>query len=532
MNALSRRRFLKISAATFGAGAAATQIPPLTHLAHAAAPPGEVKTVATFCEMCFWRCAGIASVRDGKVWKFEGNPIDPQSRGRLCPRGSGAPGAINDPDRLRTPLIRTGERGKQAWKTATWDEALTHVADRMQKIKGAHGPESIAMLYHGIGVRFIQHVLKSYGCINMAGASFAQCRGPRDVGFYADLRPGPRFARADRHREHRLPRADRLAPRREHAQPAGAGVLERRGAPDPDHRRRPALLGGGEQGEVLAADQAGHRPRAAARVDERPRDRRLVRQDLRRAVRARLREVRRGDQVGDARVGGHRDRPRPGADPRDRARVLAAPAGVADPPGPARQLVRRRRAAQPRGGAAQRAARQLGPARRHPHAERHQGRGLPAAEVPGAAASRSPTTRTARSIRSPTNRSPPGSGKPPSPASRTRSRAGSSTRRTSSRRCRTAPRPSRRSTASTCWSSSTPCRARSPATRTSCCRSRCSSSATTSCRSAGAGAAGCRCGSRSSRRPTSRSPAGGSRSNSPTSSGCPRSCRSTTSRST
>jgi len=102
MNALSRRRFLKISAATFGAGAAATQIPPLTHLAHATAPPGEVRTVPTFCEMCFWRCAGIASVRDGKVWKFEGNPVDPQSRGRLCPRGSGAPGAINDPDRLRT----------------------------------------------------------------------------------------------------------------------------------------------------------------------------------------------------------------------------------------------------------------------------------------------------------------------------------------------------------------------------------------------------------------------------------------------
>jgi thiosulfate reductase/polysulfide reductase chain A len=183
MNALSRRRFLKISAATIGSGAAATQLPPLTHLAHAAAPAGEVTTVPTFCEMCFWRCAGVASVRDGKVWKFEGNPLDPQSRGRLCPRGSGAPGAINDPDRLRTPLIRTGERGKEAWKTATWDEALTHVAERMQKIKGEHGPESIAMLYHGIGVRFIQHVLKSYGCINMAGASFAQCRGPRDVGF-------------------------------------------------------------------------------------------------------------------------------------------------------------------------------------------------------------------------------------------------------------------------------------------------------------------------------------------------------------
>ena len=286
MNALSRRRFLKISAATFGAGAAATQIPPLTHLAHAAAPTGEVKTVPTFCEMCFWRCAGIASVRDGKVWKFEGNPVDPQSRGRLCPRGSGALGAVNDPDRLRTPLIRTGERGKEAWKTATWDEALTHVADRMQKIKGAHGPESIAMLYHGIGVRFIQHVLKSYGCINMAGASFAQCRGPRDVGFSLTYGSGLGSPEPTD-----IENTDCLVLIGSHLGENMHNLQvqefsQRGGAPHPDHRRRPALLGGGEQGQVLAADQAGHRPRAAARVDERPRDRRLVRQDLRRAVRA------------------------------------------------------------------------------------------------------------------------------------------------------------------------------------------------------------------------------------------------------
>jgi thiosulfate reductase/polysulfide reductase chain A len=183
MNALSRRKFLQISAATFGAGAAATQMPALSGIADAAVRRGEARTVPTFCEMCFWRCAGFAHVRDGKVWKFEGNPRDPQSRGRLCPRGTAAPGAAIDPDRLRTPLIRTGERGKESWKSASWEEALGVVAERMQKIKTAHGPESIAMLYHGIGVRFIQHVLKSYGCTNFAGASFAQCRGPRDVGF-------------------------------------------------------------------------------------------------------------------------------------------------------------------------------------------------------------------------------------------------------------------------------------------------------------------------------------------------------------
>ena len=184
MEHLSRRRFLKISAATFGAAAAATQWEPLARLARAAdAPAGTVTVVPTFCEMCFWRCSGFAHVRDGKLWKFEGNPRDPQSRGRLCPRGTGAVGAYYDPDRLQKPLIRRGERGKEEWTAVTWDEAFTYIADRMNKIKAQYGPESVAVFNHGIGQLFIQHVLKSWGAINFAGSSFAQCRGPRDVGF-------------------------------------------------------------------------------------------------------------------------------------------------------------------------------------------------------------------------------------------------------------------------------------------------------------------------------------------------------------
>jgi thiosulfate reductase/polysulfide reductase chain A len=109
MEHLSRRRFLKITAATFGAGVAAAHLPGRTPLAFAAdAGAKGVQTVPTFCEMCFWRCGGIAHVRDGKLWKFEGNPIDPQSRGRLCPRGTGAVGSHFDPDRLQKPLVRRG----------------------------------------------------------------------------------------------------------------------------------------------------------------------------------------------------------------------------------------------------------------------------------------------------------------------------------------------------------------------------------------------------------------------------------------
>jgi len=180
---ITRRKFLQISAATLGAGAAATTLTDSLLGSDASAADGSVRTVPTYCEMCFWRCGGIASVRGDRLWKFEGNPIDPQSHGRLCPRGTGAVGSHYDPNRLRTPLLRKGERGREQWAAVSWDEALAHVAERMQKIKAEHGAESIAMLNHGVGARFLQHVLKSYGCTNFAGPSFAQCRGPRDVGF-------------------------------------------------------------------------------------------------------------------------------------------------------------------------------------------------------------------------------------------------------------------------------------------------------------------------------------------------------------
>lgn len=183
MTAVSRRRFLQISSAAAVGGAAAVVGPGAGTTRTADESTGAVRTVPTFCEMCFWRCGGIAHVRDGKVWKFVGNPQDPQSRGRLCPRGTGAPGTVSDPDRLRAPLLRVGDRGKEQWKEVTWSEALDFVAQKLLKVKAEHGAESIATFNHGIGSRFLVHLLKSFGCINFAGPSFAQCRGPRDVGF-------------------------------------------------------------------------------------------------------------------------------------------------------------------------------------------------------------------------------------------------------------------------------------------------------------------------------------------------------------
>ncbi|MBI2407386.1 MAG: molybdopterin-dependent oxidoreductase [Gemmatimonadetes bacterium] len=185
MSELNRRKFLKISAATVtvASGAAAFAKSPAAQTAPAKRAAKGVQRIPTYCDICFWKCGAIASVRDGVLWKVEGNPADPLSRGRLCPRGTGGVGAHFDPDRLKRPLIRRSDRGREVWAEVSWDEAFAYIANKMHAIKATYGPESVAMFAHGIGGNFLKHTLKAYGATNFAAPSFAQCRGPRDVGF-------------------------------------------------------------------------------------------------------------------------------------------------------------------------------------------------------------------------------------------------------------------------------------------------------------------------------------------------------------
>ena len=185
MNSISRRKFLKITGFSVGAAAAVTALSPMIKGANKINKEKVkgIQKIPTYCDICFWKCGTVAYLKDGELWKVEGHPNDPLSKGRLCPRGTGGIGAVSDPDRLRSPLVRTRERGEEVWKEVTWDEALGYIADKMQKIKTQYGPESVASFSHGIGGNFLKHTLKAYGAINFAAPSFAQCRGPRDVGF-------------------------------------------------------------------------------------------------------------------------------------------------------------------------------------------------------------------------------------------------------------------------------------------------------------------------------------------------------------
>ncbi|HEY3307815.1 MAG TPA: molybdopterin-dependent oxidoreductase [Desulfuromonadaceae bacterium] len=179
----SRRTFLKATGAATAGIAAATSVPEKFLSWAEESGQKELKQIPTFCELCFWNCGLIAKVENDKVVKIDGNPLSLRSRGRLCGRGNAALGALYDPDRLKFPMINIGKRGEPVWKRATWDEALGVIAQKMKVIKEKYGPDSMALIYHGTGASFWKHLLHAYGSTLAAAPSFAQCRGPRDIGF-------------------------------------------------------------------------------------------------------------------------------------------------------------------------------------------------------------------------------------------------------------------------------------------------------------------------------------------------------------
>ena len=185
----TRRNFIKISFIGAGvlAGAGAFKMAKAFALSGEAGQlPADLKRTPTYCEVCFWKCAGwVYKDPEGKIWKITGNDDDQHSNGRFCPRGTGGIGMYYDEDRLRTPLIRVEERGKQVFRPATWDEALGIVAAKMKDISAKYGPESMALFSHGSGSSYFSTLLRAFGSGNIAEPSYAQCRGPRDEAFMA-----------------------------------------------------------------------------------------------------------------------------------------------------------------------------------------------------------------------------------------------------------------------------------------------------------------------------------------------------------
>ena len=114
------------------------------------------------CTACSQQCGMIAQVEDNRIVKLAGDPEHPFSQGFSCKKGRAATTLLYDETRVLTPRRRIGRRGEGRWEEIGWDQALDEIAESIEKIAAAHGPEALAYGFGtlhaadwGIGERFM-----------------------------------------------------------------------------------------------------------------------------------------------------------------------------------------------------------------------------------------------------------------------------------------------------------------------------------------------------------------------------------------
>ena len=107
------------------------------------------KTVHGVChhdcpDSCGWTVTVEGTVGGYVATKMRGNPAHPFSQGELCPKVNRFLERVYSPDRVLTPLRRTGSKGSGEFAPITWPEALSEIAERFSAIVKTYGGEAIA----------------------------------------------------------------------------------------------------------------------------------------------------------------------------------------------------------------------------------------------------------------------------------------------------------------------------------------------------------------------------------------------------
>ncbi len=100
-----------------------------------------IETAYRTCPLCEAGC-GLAIEHDGDaVTRIRGDRDDVFSRGFLCPKGTVLGHFHDDPDRLRTPMVRVdGEL-----QPASWEDAYQAIADGLNGVWERHGRSALAV---------------------------------------------------------------------------------------------------------------------------------------------------------------------------------------------------------------------------------------------------------------------------------------------------------------------------------------------------------------------------------------------------
>jgi anaerobic selenocysteine-containing dehydrogenase len=138
-----------------------------------AAAPAQDTTHHRICPLCEACCGLELKVRAGKVISIRGHDADVFSAGYICPKGVALKDLHEDPDRLRTPLIKRNGQ----FVEASWEEAFDEINRRLPPLIAQHGKHSVAVMAgnpvsHKMGLMlYFPRLVRALGTRNVFSAS-------------------------------------------------------------------------------------------------------------------------------------------------------------------------------------------------------------------------------------------------------------------------------------------------------------------------------------------------------------------------
>jgi anaerobic selenocysteine-containing dehydrogenase len=105
------------------------------------------------CPLCEAACGIEVETENDRIRTIRGDIDDPMSRGYVCPKASLLADLHEDPDRLRTPIVREGSR----WQEVSWEIALDRAAHGLTRVRRRQGRNAVGIYYgnpvaHNLGL--------------------------------------------------------------------------------------------------------------------------------------------------------------------------------------------------------------------------------------------------------------------------------------------------------------------------------------------------------------------------------------------
>jgi formate dehydrogenase major subunit len=141
------------------------------------------KRTKTVCTYCGVGCSFDIWTKDRHILKVE--PAEGAANGvSTCVKGKFGWEYVNSRDRLTSPLIREGD----AFREASWDEALTLISRRFSEIKARTGPDSLAFISSSKCTNEESYLMQKLaraviGTNNMDNCS-RYCQAPATMGLF------------------------------------------------------------------------------------------------------------------------------------------------------------------------------------------------------------------------------------------------------------------------------------------------------------------------------------------------------------